>query len=109
MNEEALRNDPELQRVLWACLECWLIEPVAPEQREVCHSWVSGPYERRFGGTFHQSRLRRLAELGFLRQGDTARSGNRRYYAIVSPEQVAELLTALGLPPTAPVAVASAQ
>jgi len=84
--------DPELQRVLWACLSYWSTEPNPFDERAVCYSWVARCYEGRFGGTFHQSGLQRLARLGLLAKDDTSRGGNRRYYRISNPKRVGELL-----------------
>ena len=87
-----IENDRELQQVLWACYKCWRDEWLSPEKRIVCYTWVVRVYEERFGVQFHQSSLRRLAKLGLLKQGDTSRSGHRRYYRIVAPDQVDDLL-----------------
>lgn len=87
----------ELQRVLWACLNYWDSEAIPTDERVVCYSWVARVYENRFGGVFHQSRLQRLAQLGFLTEGDTSRGGNRRYYRISDPTQLAEFLRACTL------------
>lgn len=105
MNEQALQTDTELQRVLWACSDYWRRGTSPPDQRMICHYWVIDPYGDRFGGTFHQGCLRRLANLGFLRQLHTVRGGGRRYYALVNPERIVELLTAWGLLPYTPAPV----
>jgi len=84
--------DPELQRVLWACLTYWNTEPNPLDGRAVCYSWVARCYKDRFGGTFHQSRLQHLARLGVLAKADTSRGENRRYYRISDPERLGELL-----------------
>lgn len=79
MNSEAL--DPELRRVLWACLDYG--QPV------ICFSWVVRRYKAKFGGTFPPSRLRELERLGVLaKDGDPSRG--RRYYRIIAliPKQV---------------------
>ena len=79
MSNEAL-NDPEMQRILLACLDCG--QPV------VCYSSVARRYEARFGGTFHPSRLQQLERLGVLaKDGDTSRGGGRRYYRIIAPTE----------------------
>ncbi len=86
-------NDPELQRILWACLDYWSGEQVAADKRSICYSWVARRYEARFGGTFHQSRLTELERLGILaKDGDSSRGGHRRYYRIIDPAGLAELL-----------------
>lgn len=85
-------EDPELQHVLWACHTYWQTEPLPVDQRAVCYSWVIRPYKKAFGERFHQSKLYQLTKLGFLRQADSSRAGNRRYYTIVSPDEVADLL-----------------
>ena len=92
MNAQTIMLDPELQRVLWACYEYWKTEPLPPEDRLICYKWVATLYTRHFGRGFHQSCLRRLAELGFLAQEDTSRGGHRRYYRLVDPSRVAQLL-----------------
>lgn len=84
MNNELLSN-PELQRVALACLDYG--SPV------VCFSWVARRYAARFGGTFHQARLAELERLRILaKDGDTSRGGHRRYWRIVDPVGLAELL-----------------
>ncbi len=39
---------PELQRVLWACYQCWASSPVPPDQRMICYEWISGAYRDKF-------------------------------------------------------------
>jgi hypothetical protein len=92
MRANEIENDLELQRVLWACYRYWQGEALPPHERVICYSWVVRLYEDRFDAGFHQSKLRRLAGLGFLQQDDTSRGGNRRYYMIVDPNRVASLL-----------------
>jgi hypothetical protein len=89
--------DRELQRVLWACLAYWSTEPNPPDKRAVCYSWVARRYQDRFAGTFHQSRLHHLALLGLLAKDDTSRGGNRQYYRINDPAQLAEFLKGCNL------------
>ena len=89
--------DPELQRVLWACLTYWNTEPNPFDERAVCYSWVARCYKGRFGGTFHQSRLQHLARLGLLTKDDTSRGGNRRYYRINEPDKLAAFLKGCNL------------
>jgi len=91
MNVAEIERNPELQRVLLACYEYWQTEPLPPEQRSVCFSWVSGTHRRMFGEEFHPAKLYQLTKLGFLKQDDTSRGGHRRYYKIVDPSLV-ELL-----------------
>jgi len=87
---EAL-SDPELQRVLWACLN------LAGAPNRICYSWIERRYKRRFGGTFHQSRLHHLARLGLLaKDGETTRGRSRRYYQISVPNDLATRLRAEG-------------
>jgi hypothetical protein len=97
VNEEALHNDIDLQRILWACYDYWQREGGSPAERMVCHYWVVDPYRDRFGGTFSQNRLRQLARLGFLQQLYAVRGGSRRYYALVNPDRIAELLAGCGI------------
>jgi hypothetical protein len=92
MKANEIENNLELQRVLWACYKYWQGEPLPPHERAICYSWVIGPYEERFGARFHQSRLRRLTELGFLKKDDTSGGGRRRYYKIIDPDRVDDLL-----------------
>jgi len=89
--------DRELQHVLWACYEYSQREPFPPEPRSVCYTWVRRAYEKRFGCRFHQSKLSRLAKLGFLELEETARAGHRRYYQLVDANQVRGLLEEWGL------------
>lgn len=92
MRTHEIENAPELQRVLWACYSYWQGESAPPDKRAICYSWVVPVYKDRFGTKFHHSRLRRLAELGFLTRDDTSRAGRRRYYRIVEPSRVEDLL-----------------
>jgi restriction system protein len=94
-------EDPELLQILQACYECWSRESVPPDQRAVCHSWIAGPYEKLFGKTFHQGRLRKLARLGLLKEDYTTRGGHRRYYKIQDPARVAELIKDVPISPLA--------
>jgi hypothetical protein len=89
-----VENDLELKRVLWACYEYWQGEESSlPHERSVCYKWVLRVYEDRFGGRFHQSKLRRLATLGFLERDDASRREHRRYYRITDPDRVEALLS----------------
>jgi hypothetical protein len=92
MEANEIEDDVELQRVLWACYKYWHDESLPPYERIICYNWVLGPYENRFGTKFHQSGLRRLTKLGFLKQDHASRGGHRRYYKIVDPNRVADLL-----------------
>ena len=92
MRVNEIESNVELQQVLWACYKYWQGESLPPHERVICYSWVVRLYEDKFGTGFHQSKLRRLASLGFLQQDDTSRGGNRRYYKIVDPNKVASLL-----------------
>jgi hypothetical protein len=87
----------ELQRVLWACYHHWQNSPVEPANRLLCYTWVVYDHEQRFGVGFHQSRLQRLEKLGFLRQGYSVRGGSRRYYTLVDPTQIGQLVQNLQL------------
>lgn len=97
MRANEIENNAELQQVLWACHEYWQSESLPPHERTICYSWVVRLYEDRFGARFHQSKLRQLASLGFLQQDDTSRGGSRRYYKVVDPNGVANLLKKWGL------------
>ncbi len=87
----------EQRKVLWACYDYWKRESCPPEKRAVCFYWVIDQYEKRFGGGFHQSVLRELADMGLLGRGYTVRGGSRRYYTIPDPAQVEILLAGWGL------------
>jgi hypothetical protein len=77
-NEAVLKNDPELQRVLAACLDY-----AQSMLGVICYSWVLRRYREMFGGWFHQSRLAELERLGFLAK-DGEPSRGRRYYRIIA-------------------------
>jgi hypothetical protein len=62
------------------------------DKRLICYSWIIKQYEASFGTRFHQSRLKDLVALGVLKPEDTSRSGNRRYYTLANPAQIATLL-----------------
>jgi hypothetical protein len=88
MTNEVL-NDPELNRILLACLDCGKEKP----EPVIWFSSVARYYKARYGRTFHQSRLAELERLGVLaKDGDTSRGGSRRYYRIIDPFALAELL-----------------
>ncbi len=89
---DRIEDDVELQRILWACYKYWEGESLPVQERAVCYSWVSKVYEGRFGTGFHPPRLRQLAKLGFLERKEVSRGGGRRYYKIVEPDRVADLL-----------------
>ena len=93
---EQVEIAPESRQILWACLKYWETEPLAPEERSVCYSWVERLYRNRFGQTFHQSKLDQLAQSGFLEKADTSRGGNRRYYRIPDANRLRTLLAELG-------------
>lgn len=97
MISNELENDQELQRVLWACYKYWRGESLPPHKRIICYSWVASLYEERFGTKFHQSKLARLAKLGLLEKDYLSRHGQRRYYTIVDPDRVDDLLWRWGL------------
>jgi len=97
MRSKGIENEPELQRILWACYNYWQSESSLPSsERVICYSWVLRPYKDRFGVKFHQSKLRRLTELGFLSPVDVSRGGRRCYYKIGDPDQVDNLLKKWG-------------
>lgn len=85
MENNIEKLDPELKKVLWACNKYWQSD-IAPNDKAICYSWVVKDYRDRFGESFHQSALIKLAKLGFLKQLETSRSGSRRYYKIVNPQ-----------------------
>jgi hypothetical protein len=93
MSIEVLRR--ELLQVLWACHQYWKIQTAPPHERIVCYSWAIDPYRDRFGGTFHQSKLRILARLGFLKEARSVRGGSRRYYQMPEPDRVAALVASV--------------
>jgi len=84
--------DRELQQILWACYEYWHGEKMPVSERVICREWVLSIYKERFGVSFHQSKLTKLANIGLLRKVDTTRGGHRRYYAIDDPQRVVSLL-----------------
>ena len=92
MGTEEVEVSPELQQVLWACYVYWQGEPSPPDKRTIYYGWIAGPYEQKFGATFHQTRLRQLVNLGFLERVDVAGVRYRRYYKMVDPDRVAGLL-----------------
>ncbi len=92
MPTDQIENDTELQRVLWACYQYLQKESSPSHKKDICYKWVLGPYESRFGRRFHHLKLRQLAKLGFLEQEETSRAGHRRYYRLVDPERIADLL-----------------
>ena len=92
MSIDAIEGDHELQQILWACYEYWKGMTESPSERVICYKWVQRVYEKKFAATFHQSKLQRLAYLEFLSKADTSQGGNRRYYSIASPEELAKLL-----------------
>lgn len=87
-----IENDPELQHVLWACYKYWAGESLPPDERLICYTWVKEVYEKEFGAQFQKSKLQHLAKLEFLSLGDTARGGRRRYYKLVDPDRIHEML-----------------
>lgn len=92
MGANEIEDDLQLKRILWACYRYWHGESLPLHERSICYNWVVGIYEDRFGTKFHQSRLQRLRKLKFLKQDDTSRRGHRRYYKIVDPNQLRDLL-----------------
>jgi hypothetical protein len=93
MKTMSLESEPELQRVLWACYKYWQDEsPKHIDDKVICYSWILDIFEKRFGSRFHQSRLQTLANFGFLQKDTTSRHGGRRYYKVIAPEQVYDLL-----------------
>jgi hypothetical protein len=92
METTGIPNNLELQRILSACYDYWQTEPLPPQKRAVCYSWVKRRYCARFGEGFHPSRLRQLARLGFLEKEGVSRGGSRRYYRIIDPVRLAALL-----------------
>lgn len=80
------------QHILWACYACLGNRAAQFDEALVCYSWARERYMARFDGLFHQSRLDRLAKLGFLEKDISTRGGKRRYYKIVDPDRVQSLL-----------------
>jgi hypothetical protein len=97
MKTDEIENEPELQQVLLACYKYWQDESLPANERVICYNWIVGLYSEKFGAKFHPSRLRHLIKLGFLKENDTSRGGHRRYYEIINPDQVHELLMKWGL------------
>jgi len=94
MEDKIIEFDSELQRIIWACYEYWKNEILPPDNRSICFSWVLRLYTKRFGGKFHQSKLRELVRLGVLEKDDTSRAGKRRYYRIINPTRIESILKA---------------
>ena len=92
MKANQVHLGPELHRVLWAVFDYWNAEPLPLEERSICYTWIVRRYQNKFDGPFHQSRLQELARLGLLEKDDAAHQGNRRYYKVSDPAQVAALL-----------------
>ena len=93
MPTKEIEGNLELQQVLWACFDYWQTEESLPLQdRVICFNWVIDLYKKKFGTGFHQSRLQGLVKLGFLKPADVSRGGHRRYYTIIDPNRVNELL-----------------
>ena len=92
MEINLVETDQQLQQILWACYDYWSKEDLPPNERSICYSWMSHSYADRFGSKFHQSKLSQLAKLSFLKRLDKSRSGDRRYYAITSPNNLFTLL-----------------
>lgn len=97
MKADKIENDTESQQVLWACYKYWQDESLPANERVICYSWIVGPYNKRFNAKFHPSKLRHLTKLGFLKEDDSSKGGHRRYYEIINPSQVYELLIKWGL------------
>lgn len=88
---------PELQRVLWACLQCVRQSPNPELDQSLCFSWVAPIFRKAFGCDFHQSRLQLLVASGLLRQSDSTRAGNRRYYTIANLPDAERIVESLGV------------
>jgi len=88
----------ELRQILWACYEQWEEEEGEPAQRSVTFQCILPRFTKRFSREFHQSALRVLAHLGYLKRIFTTRGGNRnrRYYALPDPRKVKRDLTEWG-------------
>jgi len=86
MVDNIKKLDHKLKKVLWACNKYWQSVDIAPNDKAICFSWVVEVYRDCFGESFHQSALIKLTKLGFLKQLETSRSGRRRYYRIVNPQ-----------------------
>jgi hypothetical protein len=65
--------------------------------QEICYRWIIDDCRQRFGVGFHQSALQQLADLGYLHPGGLVHGGNRRYYHLVNPPLVVQLLDRWGL------------
>ena len=92
MPYKEIEMDPELQRVLWSCYHYCSLAPSTNQQWSICYEWALHQFEAKFHSRFKQSLLGRLAKMGLLRPEETSRGGRRRYYGIVDPNKVAELL-----------------
>lgn len=84
-------NPLEARRILWAFYDYWKQIELPESERAVCYSWILDRYTARFGGTFHQSALGKLAKLGYLAKDNSSRGSDRRYYRLPNPAAVAAL------------------
>ena len=92
MKQSGIDTDKELQQVLWACFKYWISCPLPPEERIICHHWLTRPYKEKFKTSFSWSKLEELLELGFLVSDKASKSGQSRYYGLADPVKVKELL-----------------
>jgi hypothetical protein len=92
-----IKDDIQLQRVLWAAVDYWNREEQPVDERVICYKWVLGVYKSRFRGSFHHSKLLQLEKLGFFQKADVSRDGSRRYYRIADVRRVESLLRTLKL------------
>ncbi|MBI3411631.1 MAG: hypothetical protein HY040_25155 [Planctomycetes bacterium] len=95
---DAIQVPRELRQILWACYAQWEDEGGEPAQRAVTYKWIRARFAKKFGRSFHQSALRVLAHMGYLKRIYTTRGGNRnrRYYALLDPKKVKDALAAWG-------------
>ena len=80
--------DQELKNILYICLNYSKKQTTDNTEADFCFHWLKDTYIAKFGNTFHQSKLRLLARMGYLVPLDTSRKGKRKYYRIADMKLV---------------------
>src|SRR5438093_13758786 len=97
MNIKEVENDPELRQVLWACYDHWKNDANPPDKRRIWSGYIMDSYRNRFGSEFHQTKLYWVTKHGSLTQAESVRGGARRYYKMIDPDKILNLLQKCGL------------